>query len=64
MKELELLLNILNGAQLATPAILAVINSIKSGRAEGKTDEEIQAESMALALETKEITETDMGDQP
>lgn len=64
MGELALLLQILNGANLATPAIVGIINAVRQGRAEGKTDEEIKAESMQIALETKAITETDMGDQP
>jgi hypothetical protein len=64
MKELELLLSILRKLQLATPAIVAVIGSIKEGREAGKTDAEIQEESMALALETKAITEQDMTNAP
>lgn len=64
MSELQLLIDILKKAQLATPSLLAIINAIRQGREEGKTDDEIQAESMALALETNEITEEDMGDQP
>jgi len=64
MKELELLLNILKGANLASPVIIGIIGIIGGGRAEGKTDEQIKAESMALALETKAITEKDMGNQP
>jgi hypothetical protein len=64
MLELALLLKILEAANMATPTLVGIINTIKSGRAAGKTDDEIQAESMALALETKAITEKDMGDQP
>ena len=64
MTELALLLEILRGANLATPAIVGIISAIKGGRAAGKTDNEIKAESMKIALETRTITETDMGDQP
>lgn len=60
MNELDLLLKILNGANLATPAIVGIISTIKNGRDSGKTDEEIQAESMKIALETRDITEKDM----
>ena len=64
MSELELLLSILTKANLATPAILAIIAAITNGRAVGLSDEEIEADSLAKALETREITATDMGDQP
>lgn len=64
MKELALLLEILRGANLATPVIVGIINTIRGGREVGKSDEEIKAESMKLAQETKEITERDMGEQP
>lgn len=64
MREIELLLEILRGANLATPTLVSIIGMIKGGRAAGKTDEEIKAESMAMALETKAITERDMGSQP
>lgn len=63
MNELDLLLRIMTAANAATPTIVGIINTIKQGRAAGLTDEEIQAESMRLALETREITEEDMGDQ-
>lgn len=59
-----MLLRILNGANMATPALVAIINAIRSGRQAGKTDEEIETESMQIALETRSITEADMGDQP
>jgi hypothetical protein len=64
MLELALLLKILEAANMATPSIVAVIQSIRNGRAAGKTDEEIEAESLKVALETKAITEADMGNQP
>lgn len=64
MGELALLLKILQAANLASPTIVGIIGSIRSGRQAGKTDDEIQAESMQIALETQEITETDMGEQP
>ena len=60
MKELELLLSILTKANLATPQIVALIGLIKSSKAAGRTDAEI----MAQALETRAITEGDMGNQP
>lgn len=63
MKELDLLLNILNKANLATPAIIGIISIIRSGRKQGKSDDEIQEESMALALETRVLAEHDKGDQ-
>jgi len=64
MTELALLLEILRGANLATPSIVGIINAIRGGRAAGKTDDEIKAESMQIALETRDLTEKDMGDQP
>lgn len=64
MKELDLLLTILRDANLATPTIANIIGIIRGGRAAGKTDDEIKAESMAIALETREITAEDMGEQP
>lgn len=64
MKELELLLKILNSTNLITPVITGIIGIIRGGRAAGKTDEEIKADSLKYALETKAITETDMGSQP
>ena len=63
MNELELLLKILNGANLATPSIVGIISAIRSGRDAGKTDEEIEAESMKIALETRDITEKDMSNE-
>lgn len=63
MNELDLLLKILQGANIATPGIVAVIGSIKQGRAAGKSDDEIEADSMAIALQTRERTDIDMGDQ-
>jgi hypothetical protein len=62
--EIALLLQILNAANLASPTIVGIINTIRGGRAAGKTDEEITAESMKIALETREITEKDKGSQP
>jgi len=64
MSSLALLLDILTKANLATPAIVAIIGAIKSGREAGKTDAEIQEDSMRIALETRAITEEDMGPQP
>lgn len=64
MKELKLLLDILNSTNLITPVITGIIGIIRSGRGAGKTDEEIKADSMKYALETKAITERDMSDQP
>lgn len=64
MHELDILLNTLTKANAATPLILALINSIKQGRAAGKSDTEIQADSDALAAETATITAADMTDAP
>jgi hypothetical protein len=64
MNELELLLEILHGANLATPTIVGIIASIRGGRAQGKTDDEIKAESMQIALDTRAQTEKDMSDEP
>lgn len=64
MKELALLLSMLEKANAATPAVVAAINLIRAGRAAGETDEQIQAKSMADALETRDMTKTDMGEQP
>ncbi len=64
MLELALLLKILEAANMATPSIVAVIQSIRNGRAAGKTDDEIEAESLQIALDTKAITEKDMSNEP
>lgn len=64
MKELDLFLKILQGSNLATPGLLAIIGAIKQGRAAGKTDDEIQAESMAIAQRTKAKSEDQMSDRP
>lgn len=64
MSELALLLEILRGANLATPAIVSIIGTIRSGREAGKSDEDIKAESMAIALDTRAESERQMGDQP
>ncbi len=64
MLELALLLKILEAANMATPSIVAVIQSIRNGRTAGKTDNEIEAESLQIALDTKAITEADMGNTP
>lgn len=53
----------LTAANALAPLIAVLIAEIKSG-SPGKTDDEIMAEALAAALETKSITETDMGDQP
>jgi hypothetical protein len=62
MTGLALLLKILIDANMATPAIIQMINLVKGGREAGKTDEEIQAEAMKIAMETRTITEQDMSD--
>jgi hypothetical protein len=49
---------------LLTPSIAQIIAAIRSGRDAGKTDEEIEAESMQIALETRQITEEDMSESP
>lgn len=64
MKELALLLKILEGLNLSTPTIVGIIGVIRGGREAGKTDEDIEAESMAVALETRSITEQDMSGDP
>lgn len=64
MDQLSLLLKILNAANLATPTIAGIIATIRGGRDAGKTDDEIQEESMKIALETRQITEEDMSDRP
>lgn len=64
MNSLALLLKILEGANLATPTIVGIIGTIRKGREQGKTDDEIQAESMQIVLETRDITERDMSDAP
>lgn len=68
---LDLLLKILQTANATEPvaisAISSIITIIKSGKAAGKTDAEIEAEgadSMATALRTRAKSEEQMGDQP
>lgn len=57
---LEKILKGMQGVNLAVPTIVGIIGTIRGGRAAGKTDEEIEAESMKIALETRELTEKDM----
>ena len=64
MSELALLLQILQASNMASPAIVSIIATIRNGRAAGKTDAEIQAESMQIALDTRTQTEIDMGSEP
>lgn len=64
MNELNLLLEILRGANLLTPAIAGVIGTIRRGRDAGKTDDEIKAESMAIAQETKTIADEQLNVRP
>ena len=63
MSQMELLLQILNDANLATPVVTNIIGIIRGGRAAGKTDDEIKAESMQLALDTRAQTDADMTDK-
>lgn len=58
------LLAILQAINVSSPLIGSLIAQIKGGQAAGKTDDEIWAEAMALAQETKRITEEDMTDKP
>ena len=64
MNYVDMLLRILTASNAATPAILAIIQSIRGGAAAGKTDEEIEAESMQVALDTQAQTKADEGSQP
>lgn len=64
MRELELALQALTAANLATPSIIAIINAIKGGTDAGWSDDDILKHASDVAQETKQITETDMGDQP
>lgn len=64
MSGLEILLQALTAANAATPTIVGLINTIKSGKESGKSDDEILAEATALAMETRAITEEDMSDKP
>ena len=64
MKELELALRALQAANLATPAIVAVIQAVKDGSRVGQSDDDIIAHALSVANETKTITEKDMSDEP
>lgn len=64
MRELDLLLKLMQGANILAPGVVSLVALIKKGRAEGKTDEEIQEESMTAALDTREITSRDMSNEP
>ena len=64
MKELDLLLKILQAGNLLTPTLGSIIATIKKGRDAGKTDAEIQEESMTIALRTKAKAEDQMSDRP
>jgi len=63
MGGLALLLQVLTGANALTPLIASLIASIQSGQAAGKTDDEIIAEAMTIAADTKAQTDADKGDQ-
>lgn len=65
--QIDLLLKILGTANALTPTIAQVAALIKSGRREGKSDAEIEAqaeESMQTALRTRDKAKEQMGDQP
>lgn len=64
MRELELILRGLTAANLATPQVVAIINAVRGGVNDGKTDEEIEAHMTAVAQETREITTRDMSNEP
>lgn len=64
MNIFELVLKGLSAANLATPQIIAVIGAMKQGKQDGRTDDEIIDHAKAVALETRDITTEDMGDQP
>lgn len=64
MRELELALRALQAANLATPAVIAIFNVVRSGLSEGKTDDEILAHAESVALETRDITTRDMSSEP
>lgn len=55
------LLQILEAVNVSTPLIATLIAKIKGGQADGRSDEEIIAEALALAQETKQIASEDMG---
>ena len=63
MGAIAILLQVLTASNQLTPLIASVIASIQAGHAAGKTDDEIIAEALAIAQETKTITEADMGPQ-
>lgn len=64
MEALALALQILQGANLATPAVVAVFDAVRGGREAGKSDEEIKAEGMATALRVRDKATEQMGNQP
>lgn len=63
MNQIDLLLKILGELNASTPLITSLIGIIKGGAESGKTDEEIEAEAMKFALETKQIAGDDKGSQ-
>lgn len=58
------LLALLQAINVSTPLIASLIAKIKGGQAAGKTDDEIIAEALAMANETRSITEHDMSQEP
>jgi len=60
MGGLAILLQVLTATNTATPMIVGLINLIKGGKDSGKTDDEILAEAMTFAEDTRRITEKDM----
>lgn len=63
MNQLDLLLKLLGEVNANTPLIIGLIGIIKGGTESGKTDEQIEAEAMKFALETKQIAGDDKGAQ-
>lgn len=61
---LEKILQGTNTVSMTLPTILGLIATIRKGREEGKSDDEIQEESMSIALRTKGKAEQQMSDQP
>jgi hypothetical protein len=63
MDKLALALQIMQGANLVTPAIANIFAIVRKGREDGKSDEEIQAESMATIDRVISKAEQQMGNQ-
>lgn len=64
MDKLALALQILQGANLLTPAIATVFSAVREGRDTGKSDQQISDETMEILLRVKSKAQEQKSDKP